>query len=203
MRRYSREILLSLLLGAALCTALPSAAEARKTSKKEAKALFKEGQRHFKAGEFAEALDSFDAAYAIKPHPDILFMIAQCHRNLLHFRQAIDGFKGYLRDKPEAQDREEVEQLILDLEREDAEQSPPPEKPAKKKPPPPAIVAPVTPLVPPPPPRREETPVYQKWWFWAIIGGVAAAGTGIGLGVYFGTRSVEVPAGSLGSLDLR
>jgi hypothetical protein len=196
----TRQFGLAVLVGLGLL--LAGTAEARKVNKKEeAKVLFKTGQKEFKEGEYAAALESFAAAYDIKPHPDILFMMAQCHRNLHHFRQAIDGFKGYLKGKPEAQDREEVEQLILELERQDAEQSPAEPRPVNKVPPA-AVVAPV-PIAPVAPPPREETPVYKRWWFWTIIGGVALAGAGVGVGVYFGTRSATVPSGSFGTLDLR
>ena len=32
-------------------------------------------------------------------------------------------------------------------------------------------------------------PIYRRWWFWALVGGgVAAAGAGAGVGIYYGTR---------------
>lgn len=64
------------------------------------------------------------------------------------------------------------------------EQLPPP------PPPPPPIVKPApNPIVKPAP-----TPVYRKAWFWTVVGvGAAAIGTGIGLGVYFGTSAPQQP----------
>ena len=32
-------------------------------------------------------------------------------------------------------------------------------------------------------------PLYRRWWFWTAIGGVVAAGTGVG--VYFATRTPD------------
>lgn len=42
---------------------------------------------------------------------------------------------------------------------------------------------PETPEAPPP------EPVWRRWWFWvSVVGGAAVLATGVGLGVYFGTR---------------
>ena len=39
---------------------------------------------------------------------------------------------------------------------------------------------------PPPPPP---TPVWRRWWFWVtLVGGAAVLATGVGVGVYYGTR---------------
>jgi len=37
-------------------------------------------------------------------------------------------------------------------------------------------------------PRAGPSPLHRRWWFWALVGGGAAAATGAGIGIYYGTR---------------
>jgi tetratricopeptide (TPR) repeat protein len=48
---------------------------------------------------------------------------------------------------------------------------------------------------------EKDEPLYKKWWFWTIIGGVALAGAGAGIGIYFATRGESVT--SMPEIDLR
>ncbi|MCA9547768.1 MAG: hypothetical protein KC613_25365, partial [Myxococcales bacterium] len=48
-------------------------------AKERAKALFVEGRGHFAAGRLAQALAAFEQANAIKPHPLMLYNIAQVY----------------------------------------------------------------------------------------------------------------------------
>ena len=111
---------LSPLLLAAMLLALtaPGTAEAQRRGKgkralrAEAKALFQEGQKHYTLGEFEEALKDFSAAYDKLPMAAFLFNIAQCHKEMKNFERAIFFFEGYLRDAPQAGNREMIEELI-------------------------------------------------------------------------------------------
>ena len=65
--------------------------------------LQKEADRHFKSGvalyrdaKYAEALDEFERAYEIAPHPLVLFNIAECHRDLLHYAEAVASYRRFL-----------------------------------------------------------------------------------------------------------
>jgi hypothetical protein len=67
--------------------------------------LQKEADRHFESGvalfrqaKYAEALDEFERAYEISPHPLVLFNIAECHRELLHYAEAIASLRQFLVD---------------------------------------------------------------------------------------------------------
>jgi hypothetical protein len=67
--------------------------------------LQKEADRHFKSGvalykdaKYAEALAEFERAYAIAPHPLVLYNIAGCHRELLHYAQAVTYYRRFLSD---------------------------------------------------------------------------------------------------------
>ena len=67
--------------------------------------LQKEADRHFESGvalfreaKYAEALDEFERAYEISPHPLVLFNIAECHRALLHYAEAVASYRQFLVD---------------------------------------------------------------------------------------------------------
>ncbi|HEX3482483.1 MAG TPA: tetratricopeptide repeat protein [Kofleriaceae bacterium] len=67
--------------------------------------LQKEADRHFESGvalfreaKYAEALDEFERAYEISPHPLVLFNIAECHRALLHYAEAVVAYRQFLVD---------------------------------------------------------------------------------------------------------
>ncbi|HEU4731142.1 MAG TPA: tetratricopeptide repeat protein [Kofleriaceae bacterium] len=65
----------------------------------------KEADRHFKSGvalyreaKYADALAEFERAYEIAPHPLVLFNIAECQRELLHYAEAVAAYRRFLAD---------------------------------------------------------------------------------------------------------
>ncbi|HEX2685266.1 MAG TPA: hypothetical protein VHN14_01545 [Kofleriaceae bacterium] len=65
----------------------------------------KEADRHFKSGvalykdaKYDEALAEFERAYEIAPHPLVLYNIAGCHRELLHYAEAVTYYRRFLAD---------------------------------------------------------------------------------------------------------
>ena len=67
--------------------------------------LQKEADRHFKSGvelyreaKYDDALAEFERAYEIAPHPLVLFNIAECHRELLHYSEAVMAYRQFLFD---------------------------------------------------------------------------------------------------------
>ena len=222
MRTLHISLLIAALV-ASLALAFPTEVQAE-SKKARARTSFKAGQKEFKEKNYEKALKLFKKANKLLPHPDILFMVAQCHRNLKQYRAAVKGFKGYLKAKPNADDRIEVKRLIDELEflqevspeepdeptepgepadpvdPDDPDGSKPPaKKPPVKKP----LVEPPPPIVPiAPTPRRRKTPIYKKWWFWAVVGGTVVVAGGVGI-IAATAGGEEAPAGSLGTLDLR
>lgn len=160
-----------------------------------AREQFKNGSRHFRLGEFQEALHSFKEAYRAYEDPSILFNIAQCHRQLNQKAEAIRFYKQYLAELPKAPNRDDVRRVIAMLEsalaQEGAARDVPPTGPMQPvvipKPDEGRVVAPpiepsTTTVVARPAPVRE--PVHKTWWFWTALGGGAAAvAVGVGLGV--------------------
>jgi hypothetical protein len=65
--------------------------------------LQREADRHFKSGvalfrdaKYADALAEFERAYEIAPHPLVLYNIAGCHRELLHYAEAVTAYRRFL-----------------------------------------------------------------------------------------------------------
>jgi tetratricopeptide (TPR) repeat protein len=178
------------LLVVALATRVAAADDAATRS---AKRHFERGQKLYTLTKFREALDEYQQAFDARPIPDFLFNIGQCYRNLGDYDAAIFSYKKYLAAAPDAPNRAQVEQLIVDLQarkdQEDARrlslQSAPQAAAPQAAPPPPA----------PAPPASQ--PLYTRWWFWTGIGVVAAGGTGVT--IYELTRP-GAPATSLGNI---
>jgi tetratricopeptide (TPR) repeat protein len=172
------------------CVASARTAHADDPAMRAAKRHYERGQKLFALQKFDEALEQFQAAFDAKPIPDFLFNIGQCHRNLGDYEAAIFSFKRYLKLDPDAENREQVEELITQLEeKKDAEDAK--KRGLGKK-------------------RREPgdggdgdrdrpqaagSPFYKKWWFWTGVVVVGAAG---GVGVYAATSGGGAPDTSLG-----
>ncbi|HEY5947877.1 MAG TPA: hypothetical protein VIV40_20395 [Kofleriaceae bacterium] len=83
----------------------------------KAKALFAEGNEHYNLGEFAPALERYKLAYRVKPLPAFQFNIAQCHRKLGQYPDAIAMYQAYLVGVPTAQNRATIESLIAETKK--------------------------------------------------------------------------------------
>lgn len=81
-----------------------------------AKAHFAQGNRQYELKHFQEALVEFEAAYLAVPDPVFLYNSAQCHRRMGHDHEALDFYRSYLRNAPEAPNRAEVNKRIQELE---------------------------------------------------------------------------------------
>ncbi len=180
-RRVLRVIFVLLALGMALAAA-PRPAAAEDAATRAAKRHFTKGEKLFALGRFDEALVQYEKAFEAKPLPGFLFNIAQCHRNLGNIDQAIFSYRKYLRESPDAENRDAVEQQIEDLEEEKARTG--------------ASGGLVGPDPPPDRPGTTRKPIYARWWFW---GGLAAV-AGAGAGTYFLTRDGSVPSTDLGNV---
>ena len=170
---------LVLALGA-LFAAAPARADDADT--RAAKKHFQKGEKLFNLGKFDEALVEYEAAYEKKPLAGFLYNIAQCHRNLGNYKQAIFGYRNYLRQVPDAANREAVLALIDELEdkQRDLEAAAARERAQH-----------------PPPQQHPRRPIYKRGWFW---GGVAAV-TAITAGVVVVT-SDGAPSTDLGNITV-
>jgi tetratricopeptide (TPR) repeat protein len=153
-------------------------------ARSRALAHFEAGRKLYQVGDYAPALVEFKRAFLLKEDPVFIFNIAQCHRRLGDTEQAITFYRRYLGTNPPAANRQQVEKLIADLERQRpaVPASPPPAPPEVARAP---VLTPSTPapaaavFAQPPAAAREEPAIYTRWWFWtglvAVAGGAAAA----------------------------
>ena len=88
-----------------------------------AQQLFLEGRTLFNLGRFREALARFRRAYETVPLSGLLYNIAQCHRFLQDWKEAIYFYRGYLRDNPGAPNTQVVQDLITRCETKRRDQS--------------------------------------------------------------------------------
>ena len=162
---------LALLFVGLVLAVSPRVAHAEDPAMRAAKRHFERGEKLFALGKFDEALDEYQKAYDAKPIPDLLFNIGQCYRNLDDYDKAIFSFKKYLKEEPDAPNKDAVDKLIEELEDKKAHSDGQRivgggGRPTKKHP-------------------TEETPIYKQWWFWTGVGVVAVAGS---VGIYEGTK---------------
>jgi tetratricopeptide (TPR) repeat protein len=99
----------------ASCLAASTAAHAQLAPlEEEARGLFTAGRAAYDDGRYAEALEHFDAAYERSPRPELLFNIGLAAQRSGAFERAVEAFEGYLRELPNAPNRDAVEARLRD-----------------------------------------------------------------------------------------
>lgn len=194
------RLLLAATLLAAVAPARSATADDRRGRRERDDEGVREAKRHFERGEklyalarFADALQAYQRAFDAKPIPDFLFNIGQCYRNLDDYEAAIFSYRKYLRLAPDAPNREQVEQLIRELEnRQQRAESARLQLVAKPRSPEPKDDDEEE-----APSAAGDRPIYTRWWFWTGIAVVGAAGGGV---VYAATRTSGPPDTSLGNI---
>jgi PEGA domain len=83
----------------------------------KARAAFQWAQKLYKEARYASAIEKFEEAYRLKPHPSILFNIGRCYEQLNEIPRALRSYRDYLKAMPDAKDKEQVTNAILNLER--------------------------------------------------------------------------------------
>jgi iron complex outermembrane receptor protein len=159
--------------------------------RERARQEFSAARVDFDAGRFEVALSHLERAYALVPHPELLFNIARCLEELHRTPAAVDAYDRYLAVMPSdtaARDR------VTALRKQLAANPPPPEEPsaattATTPTPTPAATTPTpTPATPTPTlvaekPAPAPRPLYRRWWLWTAVAGVVVVGAGVGLAV--------------------
>ena len=120
MRRSARTLILAFL---AISITLASSAQAQNKAKEKpsaeatarARDAYKKGQRYFDAGEYHNAEATFREAYAAVPNPVVLLSVAECQKRAGKHAEAVSTFERYLKEKPDAKDRAEVEGKIEEI----------------------------------------------------------------------------------------
>ncbi|MCB9529788.1 MAG: PEGA domain-containing protein [Myxococcales bacterium] len=84
------------------------------SARDQAKAFFVQGREHYAAGRFSAALDAFQKANTLAPHPLMVFNIAQVFEAMEDLPAAIDTYQKYLATEPA--DAEAVRKKVGDLD---------------------------------------------------------------------------------------
>lgn len=105
-----RALVVALALGA--CVSPARADEPMQ----EAKEHYERGMAHYELGEFSAAVEEFKAAYARSQAPGLLFNLAQASRLAKDYEQSLHFYRTYLRVRPDAPNRDDVEKRIAELE---------------------------------------------------------------------------------------
>src|SRR5712691_11440232 len=86
---------------ALLLLAGPALADARADAKRH----FREGMSLIAAGQIERGIAELKQAYAIKPHPDVLYDIAKAYVDLGNIDEALGYFRQYVATDPEDKDQ--------------------------------------------------------------------------------------------------
>lgn len=162
-----------------------------------ARGLFQAGKAAYEAGKYEDALGFFEQAHARSGRPQLLFNIGQAAERMRLDEKALEKFRAYLTQVPDAANRMDVEARIRQLEQWIGERN---------------EAAPVAPIATAPSPAEtaeqapattaddpaftaaepeQGEPVTSKWWFWTGIGAVVVGGTAAALAVALGGDETE------------
>ena len=83
----------------------------------KARTLSHEAQIAYNLRQFKDALDKYAAAYRLDPVPELLFNIAQCHRQLKQYEEAVFFYKRYLAISPNSANAENAARLLEEVQR--------------------------------------------------------------------------------------
>jgi tetratricopeptide (TPR) repeat protein len=181
---------------------LPSGAwgaQPEKEKQSAARARFAEATKQYNLGQFDQALQEYKAVYELKPHPGLLFNIAQCYRRLEDYGAAAFYYRRYRDEahlagadaqlvngliaeveakqaKLEERERElEITRAATKLAADQAALKAATEKLAAQSSQNPVALAPMPqdnrdPVTLAPTPQDNRDTVFTKWWFWAAAG---------------------------------
>lgn len=97
--------------------------QAQGASLDRAREYFQAGAQAYAVGEYAAAIQAFEQAYQLVPRPAVLFSIAQAERkqyfldhDIAHLTKAIDLYRQYLEQEPQAARKGDAVQALSELE---------------------------------------------------------------------------------------
>jgi hypothetical protein len=110
------------ILGLMVAFLSASATARAETDKQKAKKHFNEAEVFYQQAMFRKALEEYRKAHQLSSHPALVFNMAQCHRQLGEHKKALFMYKLFLSQRPNAPNREEVEQWIGKMKKKVAEE---------------------------------------------------------------------------------
>ena len=112
-----RGLVATVVLALCALAAIPARAETDAEKKQQAKAHYELATRFYDVGKYGEAINEYEAAYLLTGDPALLYNIGQAYRLWDRPDDAIRVYKNYLRQRPDAVNRADVERKIADLEK--------------------------------------------------------------------------------------
>jgi tetratricopeptide (TPR) repeat protein len=88
-------------------------------ARRGARDLYDAGVKHYNVRDYDRAIESFKQAYLLWPSAGLLYNLAQSYRQKgpASCGEAADFYRSYLRERPDAPDRREVETKVAETER--------------------------------------------------------------------------------------
>ncbi len=112
--RTSAIVLVAVLIAG---SAAARAQDRPRSDKERSRALYDEGSRAYKAGDYPKAIERFLAAYDLSHVPAILFNVAQAYRLQGACDKALEYYRRSLAEEPDAANRAEVAERIDEMQR--------------------------------------------------------------------------------------
>jgi tetratricopeptide (TPR) repeat protein len=132
-------VLISTSIVTSILAAVSPAALADEQATAQARIVWRRALQHYNLAEWEDALKDYTEAYRLHPDPSFLFNIGQCHRQLNHHQEAVTFYRAYLRNVPDAANRDAILGIIAKEEATLTEEA------ATRKLPPPGPVEPGAP----------------------------------------------------------
>jgi tetratricopeptide (TPR) repeat protein len=158
-------VLLALLAAPAAAAPVAAPEEGTPETKEEARQIYQAAEAHFQRGSFPEALSEYEAGYKLTRLPGFLINIAQCHRLMGELKKARAFYRKYLLVMPVSPRRQEVEEMILALDKAIAEGAAAPTGTA------------AAPPAKPEKPSAPERAASVRWWIWSAVAGSVVGST--------------------------
>ncbi|MBX3186348.1 MAG: hypothetical protein KF819_05000 [Labilithrix sp.] len=123
-RRWS-ALLVALALAVTTADARANGPEGKRQVEpaRAAQDLYKKGAEKFRTGDFEGALALLEQAYALDPHPVLVYNIARAHEGLGALDAAVRAYEEYVALAPTASDRGAVESRVAALKKQIAERA--------------------------------------------------------------------------------
>jgi tetratricopeptide (TPR) repeat protein len=109
--------ILAFSLGISLTSVATAQPDAEKDKKAEAIQLFEQSADLYRQGKFGEAADLLERAYAMHPEPVLLYNLGRAYDGMGENEKAVDAYKRYLDQVPEAKDKGALSRRIETLEK--------------------------------------------------------------------------------------
>lgn len=101
--------------------AFGQAAGSKKSARKQALELFDQSAESYRAGRFDEAAKLLEKAYALHQEPVLLYNLGRAYEGLGEYEKAVDAYRRYLEQAPDAKDRGALERRVETMEQQIAE----------------------------------------------------------------------------------